>query len=133
MMSTDIFQALADEKRRAILLLLQDGREWAVMDVVVRVGERQPAVSKNLAVLREAGVVSMHKRGRHRMYRLEAARLREVQEWLRGFEKFWEKQIDRIKERAEAAARIPATTDAEQQIKDTVMQEIKGDSDAGNG
>jgi DNA-binding transcriptional ArsR family regulator len=104
MPETDVFHAIADEKRRRILALLQDGEEWTVTDVVLRAQERQPAVSKHLAILRRTGVVSVHKRGRHRLYRLEAARLREVQEWLRGFEKFWNHQLSRVKERAETAA-----------------------------
>jgi DNA-binding transcriptional ArsR family regulator len=102
--TTDVFNAVAEPRRREIIGLLSDGREWAVGDVVVRLRMAQPAVSKHLGVLRQVGVVTSIKRGQHRMYRLEAARLKPIHDWVKAYERYWNNQIDRIKERAEKMA-----------------------------
>ena len=102
--TTDVFNAVAEPRRREIIGLLSDGQEWAVNDVVVRVRLAQPAVSKHLGVLRKVGVVTVVKRGQHRMYRLEAARLKPIHEWVKTYERYWTDQISRIKKRAEQKA-----------------------------
>jgi len=102
--TTDVFNAVAEPRRREIIGLLSNGQEWAVNDVVVRIRLAQPAVSKHLGVLRKVGVVTMVKRGQHRMYRLEAAQLKPIHDWVRTFERYWTHQINRIKERAEQKA-----------------------------
>jgi DNA-binding transcriptional ArsR family regulator len=102
--TSDVFNAIAEPRRREIIGVLSDGQEWAVNDVVVRVKLAQPAVSKHLGVLRKVGVVTVVKRGQHRMYRLEAARLKPVHDWVKAYERYWTHQISRIKERAEQKA-----------------------------
>jgi DNA-binding transcriptional ArsR family regulator len=102
--TTDVFNAVAEPRRREIIALLSNGQEWAVNDVVVRISLAQPAVSKHLGVLRKVGVVTMVKRGQHRMYRLEAAQLKPIHDWVKTFERYWTHQINRIKERAEQKA-----------------------------
>ena len=102
--TTDVFNAVAEPRRREIIGLLSDGQEWAVNDVVIRLRLAQPAVSKHLGVLRKVGVVTTVKRGQHRMYRLEAAQLRPIYEWAKTFERYWTSQISRIKQRAEQKA-----------------------------
>ncbi len=102
--TTDVFNAVAEPRRREIIGLLSDGKEWPVNDVVVRLRLAQPAVSKHLGVLRKVGVVTVVKRGQHRMYKLDAAQLRPIHEWVKIFERYWNSQIDRIKERAEQKA-----------------------------
>jgi DNA-binding transcriptional ArsR family regulator len=102
--TTDVFNAIAEPRRREILGLLNDGREWAVGDVVARVKIAQPAVSKHLGVLRKVGVVTVVKRGQHRMYRLEADKLKTVHDWVKMFERYWTHQLGQIKERAERKA-----------------------------
>jgi DNA-binding transcriptional ArsR family regulator len=102
--TTDVFNAIAEPRRREIIGLLKDGREWAVGDVVARVRIAQPAVSKHLGVLRKVGVVSVIKRGQHRMYRLNAADLKPVHDWVKTFERYWTHQLGQIKERAERRA-----------------------------
>jgi DNA-binding transcriptional ArsR family regulator len=99
--TTDVFNAIAEPRRREILDVLHDGREWAVNDVVVRVKMAQPAVSKHLSVLRKVGVVTVVKRGQHRFYQLHAAQLKPVHDWVKTYERYWTHQIDRIKQRAE--------------------------------
>lgn len=102
----DVFLAIAEPRRRDLLVLLAEaGAEGApVNDLVAALDIPQPTVSKHLAVLRSVGVVAVARRGRQRVYRLEAERLRPVHEWIRGFEKHWDQQLLRIKERAERRA-----------------------------
>ena len=102
--TADVFNAIAEPRRREIIGVLNDGREWAVNDVVARVRIAQPAVSKHLGVLRKVGVVTVVKRGQHRLYRLQAAELKPVHDWVRIYERYWTHQISRIKERAEQKA-----------------------------
>jgi DNA-binding transcriptional ArsR family regulator len=102
--TTDVFSAIAEPRRREIISLLIDGREWAVNDLVARVRIAQPAVSKHLGVLRKVGVVTVVKRGQHRMYQLHAAQLRPVHDWVKTFEQYWTNQLTRIKNRAEEKA-----------------------------
>src|SRR5260370_1160644 len=90
--TTDVFNAIGEPRRREIIGLLNDGQEWAVNDVVARVKLPQPAVSKHLGVLRKVGVVNDVKRGQHRLYRLEAARLKPVHDWLKAYERYWTHQ-----------------------------------------
>jgi DNA-binding transcriptional ArsR family regulator len=67
-------------------------------------GLPQPAVSKHLGVLRKVGIVSVTKQGQHRVYVLNLDRLRPVYDWVKTFERHWEHQLDRIRERAERKA-----------------------------
>jgi DNA-binding transcriptional ArsR family regulator len=108
--TTDVFNAIAEPRRRQIIETLARRGSLAVGALVGAVGLPQPAVSKHLAVLREVGVVSVHKSGRQRVYRLNAQELKSVYDWARAFEPFWSHQLDRIKQRAEEKAR--ARTDA---------------------
>jgi DNA-binding transcriptional ArsR family regulator len=102
--TTDVFNAIAEPRRRELIGVLADGREYAVGDVVLRMRMAQPAVSKHLGVLRKVGVVSVIKRGQHRMYRLNAAELKPVHDWVKTFERYWTHQLDQIKQRAEKKA-----------------------------
>jgi DNA-binding transcriptional ArsR family regulator len=102
--TTDVFNAIAEPRRREVIAVLAGGREYAVNEVVVRLRMPQPAVSKHLGVLRKVGVVSMVKRGQHRMYRLNAAELKPVHDWVKTFERYWTHQMSQIKERAERKA-----------------------------
>jgi len=102
--TTDVFNAIAEPQRRKIIDLLNDGTDWKVGDVVARVKIAQPAVSKHLGVLRKVGVVTVAKSGQHRLYRLQAARLKPVHDWVKIYERYWTHQLSRIKERAEQNA-----------------------------
>ena len=99
--TSDIFNAIAEPRRREIIGLLVNGKEHAVGDLVLRLRMPQPAVSKHLGVLRKVGVVSVSKRGQLRLYRLNAKELKPVHDWVKTYERFWTHQLDRIKERAE--------------------------------
>jgi DNA-binding transcriptional ArsR family regulator len=102
--TTDVFNAIAEPRRREVIGMLADGREHAVGEVVVRLRMAQPAVSKHLSVLRKVGVVSVIKRGQHRMYRLNPAELKPIYDWSKTFEHYWTHQLGQIKERAERKA-----------------------------
>jgi DNA-binding transcriptional ArsR family regulator len=98
--TSDAFNAVAEPRRRQILDLLSRG-ERPVNDVVASLGLAQPLVSKHLRVLREVGLVSVRGLGHQRLYRLNAARLKPIHDWVRTFEPFWDHQLDRIQQRAE--------------------------------
>jgi len=102
--TADVFNAIGEPRRRQVIAVLADGREYAVGEVVARMRMPQPAVSKHLGVLRKVGVVSVIKRGQHRMYRLNAAQLKPVHDWVKTFERYWTHQLGQIKERAERKA-----------------------------
>ena len=87
--SADVFHVIADATRRGILDLLTAG-ERPASDLGAPFRISQPAVSKHLAVLRAAGLVSQRREGGMRIYRLEAGRLQEVFDWVRHYEKFWD-------------------------------------------
>jgi DNA-binding transcriptional ArsR family regulator len=99
--TSDVFNAIAEPRRREIIDLLINGKEHAVGDMVVRLRMPQPAVSKHLSVLRKVGVVSVSKRGQLRLYRLNAKELKPVYDWVKTFERYWTHQLDQIKQRAE--------------------------------
>jgi DNA-binding transcriptional ArsR family regulator len=100
----DIFNAIADPRRRQIMDLLSRRRGLAVGTIVLTLGLAQPAVSKHLGVLREVGIVNVTKHGKSRVYDLNLDRLRTVQTWIQTLEKHWDHQLDRIRARAEQRA-----------------------------
>ena len=100
----DVFTAIAEPRRREVILVLSNGQEFAVNEIVLRMKMAQPAVSKHLGALRKAGVVTMVKRGQHRMYRLNPQGLKPVHDWVKVFERYWTHQVDQIKQRAESKA-----------------------------
>ncbi len=99
--TTDVFNAIAEPRRREIIDVLRGGRAHAVGELVKRLRIPQPAVSKHLGVLRKVGIVSVSKHGQHRRYRLNAEELKPVHDWVQTYERFWTHQLARIKERAE--------------------------------
>src|SRR3954462_13563562 len=104
---SDVFNAVAEPRRREILDLLTRG-EMPVGDVVMSMGLTQPQVSKHLRVLRAVGLVSVRGEGQRRLYRLNGERLKPIIDWVRNFERFWDHKLDRIKQRAESKAREQA-------------------------
>src|SRR3954447_8767772 len=115
--TSDVFNAIAEPRRREIIDLLAD-RERDVGDMVRRLRIPQPAVSKHLGVLRSVRLVSVNRRGRRRLYRLNARELKPVHDWVKHYERFWTHQLDRIKHRAEQRAREQATPQAPPQARE---------------
>lgn len=105
--SSDVFNAIAETRRRDILVYLAP-REKPVGDVAAALRMRQPSVSKHLRVLRGVGLVDVRRHGRQMLYRTNADAIRPVHEWARTFESFWRHQLLRVKERAEKKASTAA-------------------------
>ena len=95
--TSDVFNAIAEPRRRAILVLLRAG-EQPVTALAEELGMTQPRASKHLRVLREVGLVRDRKAGKQRLYGLDARGLRPVHEWSGGFEGFWNESFDRLDE-----------------------------------
>jgi len=93
--TSDVFNAVAEAHRRQILDALITG-EKAVGAIVNDVAMSQPQVSKHLRVLSEVGLVRSRTEGRRRLYRLEAAPLRPLHEWLVKYEQAWNDRLDRL-------------------------------------
>ena len=93
--TSDVFNAIAEPQRRAILTLLRGG-ERPVNEVAEELGMAQPGASKHLRVLREVGLVRDRKAGKQRLYGLDASGLRPIHEWTGGFERFWNESLDRL-------------------------------------
>jgi DNA-binding transcriptional ArsR family regulator len=102
--SSDVFNAVAEPCRRTILDQLALG-ERPVGDLVDAMALAQPSVSKHLRVLKEVGLVATRRDGRRMFYRLDANGLRAIHDWTATFERYWDRQLDRVKERAEAKQR----------------------------
>jgi DNA-binding transcriptional ArsR family regulator len=111
--TTDVFNAIAEPRRRQIIDVLVDGRAHAVGEVIERLQIPQPTVSKHLGVLRKVGIVSVSKHGQRRLYRLNAKELKPVHDWVKTYEHFWGHQVDRIKERAERKMRARLSHESE--------------------
>jgi DNA-binding transcriptional ArsR family regulator len=79
--TTDVFNAIAEPRRRQMIRLIRDGEEWTVGEIALRMRIAQPVASKHLQVLRKVGIVKVVKRGRFRCYRLHALSLRPLAEW----------------------------------------------------
>jgi DNA-binding transcriptional ArsR family regulator len=93
--TTDPFSAIAEAGRRHILDAIGIG-EVTVNELVGRHGMTQPRVSKHLAVLRAVGLVQVRKDGRHRRYRVDGAAMQTIADWVRTFERIWNRRLDRL-------------------------------------
>jgi len=103
--TSDVFNAIAESRRREIGALLADGRARGVGEIVEAMDLAQPSVSKHLAVLRTVGVVTVERRGKNRLYALNQAQLKPIDDWIKLIERMWSSQLDRIKARAERLAK----------------------------
>lgn len=110
--TSDVFNAVAEPRRRDILALLVV-KELPVGDIVATLRLDQPSVSKHLRVLRETGLVRVRRNGRHKLYRTHAEGIRPLHEWATTFERYWSHQLNRVKERAEKAAALNANDPAQ--------------------
>jgi DNA-binding transcriptional ArsR family regulator len=92
-----IFAALADPTRRAILARLSHG-EASVTELAEPFEMSLPAISKHLKVLERAGLISRGREAQWRPCRLEPEPLKEVNEWLNMYRRFWDESLDRLDE-----------------------------------
>ena len=109
--TSDVFNAIAEPQRREILELLRAG-ERPVTDLARELGMTQPGASKHLRVLREVGLVDVRGDGRQRVYRLNAAPLKPIYDWVRPYEQAWSQRFSQL---------------------DTVLEELKAEEDGENG
>jgi DNA-binding transcriptional ArsR family regulator len=93
----DIFTVLAAPARRRILAELGEA-ETTVNQLVAALDLNQPAVSKHLKVLRQAGFVSCRGAGAEHFYRLEAAPFRELESWLEPYRRLWNRHLDALEQ-----------------------------------
>src|SRR3954463_10265547 len=103
--TSDVFNAIAEPRRRDIVGLLALGADRDVTQLVLKLGLSQPAVSKHLSVLRKVGVVAVEKVGQRRLYRLNPKELKPVHDWIQQFERLWTDHLDSIKQAAEQKAK----------------------------
>ena len=99
-----VFGVLAEPRRRRILDLVRDG-ERSVGELVEALAMSQPAVSKHLRVLREAGLVEARVDEQRRLYRLRPEPLRELDAWLAPYRWAWDASLDRLENRLGEMAR----------------------------
>ncbi|MDP9825834.1 ArsR/SmtB family transcription factor [Kineosporia succinea] len=109
--TTDAFSAVAEPRRRQLLLLLARG-ELPVNDLVGMTDLAQPVVSKHLRVLREVGLVTARDEGRQRLYRLNPEGLQPIHDWLASFERLWQGRFSAL---------------------DDVLAELEAESEKGQG
>jgi DNA-binding transcriptional ArsR family regulator len=88
-------EVLAEPKRRLILDLLAQG-DLPVGELVARLEMSQPAVSKHLKVLRDAGLVSSRIDAQRRVYSIDARPLAELDEWIAKYRPFWTNKLDAL-------------------------------------
>jgi len=92
----DIFRAIADPTRRAILAQLRHGPA-PVNALAAAFSQSRPSISKHLKVLHAAKVVSERRSGRERIYRIEPETLRQVDDWLGTYRELWQDNLNRLK------------------------------------
>jgi DNA-binding transcriptional ArsR family regulator len=91
----DLFHVLGEPTRRQILQLLR-GAERPVGTLVAELGMSQPAVSRHLKVLRDAGLVEARVDAQRRLYRLRPGPLRELDSWLEPYRLLWSGRLDEL-------------------------------------
>ena len=101
------FEVLAEPNRRRILDLLRVA-ERPVGDLVAELAVSQPAISKHLRILREAGLVDVRSDAQRRLYRVRAEPLRAVQEWLEPYRQLWESRLNDLEQHLDAMPEVEA-------------------------
>lgn len=96
-MRRDVFQAIADPTRRAILGLLAV-QTLTVSGIAEHFNVSRPAVSKHIKILEECGLVQVKQSGRERYCEGKPAKLSEVADWLEEYRQQWERRLDRLEE-----------------------------------
>lgn len=97
----DVYEAVADPTRRKLLRLLADAEELPLYKLTAQFEMGRTAVSKHLTTLKEAGLVKDRKVGRETRYRINAAPLKEIKDWVSFYEKFWTERVTHLKKMLE--------------------------------
>lgn len=93
--TADVFNAVAEPRRRRLLDLLATG-ERPVGELARALALAQPQVSKHLRVLREVGAVQVRDDGRRRLYRLDGRALKPIHDWVSGYERLWSDRFEAL-------------------------------------
>ncbi len=93
----EVFRAIGSTTRRALLDKLSN-REQTVQRLAASLQMTVPAISQQLTVLRKAGLVTVRRAGRWRVYRLNAEPLRQVMSWVEPYERFWVARLHVLKQ-----------------------------------
>jgi DNA-binding transcriptional ArsR family regulator len=99
------FEVLAEPNRRRILDLLRVA-EHPVGEIVDELGVSQPAVSKHLRVLRQAGLVQVRSEAQRRIYRVRVEPLREIDAWLEPYRRLWASRLDELERHLDAMSDV---------------------------
>lgn len=94
-MRRDVFQAIADPNRRAIISLLAQKR-LTLNEVAEHFDVSRPAISKHIKILAECGLVAIRQQGRTRYCEARLRKLREVSEWIEQYRTFWTGKLDAL-------------------------------------
>ncbi len=108
----DVFEAVAEPTRRAVLDLLAQRERSAGELVAAFPALTQPAVSRHLRILREARLVEVRPEGARRVYSLQPAGLAELDRWLETYRRFWNARLDDLERHLDARTRRAQTEDA---------------------
>jgi DNA-binding transcriptional ArsR family regulator len=100
-LSPDVFHAVADVTRRAILDRLREGAK-PVNELARAFPVSRPAISKHLRVLYDANLVTERRNGRHRLYRLNPEPLKDLDQWIEQYRHFWKVNLLSLKRHVEA-------------------------------
>lgn len=100
-MPADVFAVIAEPTRRRILDRLR-GSDLSVGELVERLGISQPAVSKHLRVLRDAGLVTSRIAAQQRIYGIRTVPLRTLDAWLAPYRELWEHHLDKLERHLDA-------------------------------
>jgi DNA-binding transcriptional ArsR family regulator len=93
----DVFQAIADPTRRAILSLLAV-QTLTMTSIADHFKVSRPAISKHVKILEECGLVSITQQGRERYCEASMNKLDEVSDWVERYRKMWDERLDRLEE-----------------------------------
>lgn len=107
--SRDVFEAIADPTRRRLIRLLAEAEEKPLHELTAQFQIGRTAVSKHLKILKEAGLVLDRKVGRETRFRLNASPLKEVQDWVAFYSKFWSTNLLRLNQLLEEEKRMSLT------------------------
>jgi DNA-binding transcriptional ArsR family regulator len=96
-----VFAAVADPTRRALLERLRSAGPLSISELGEGLPMTRQAVTKHLTILRESGLIRVRRSGRERLHELDAAPLREVDDWLRPYAEAWDERLAALKRHLE--------------------------------
>jgi DNA-binding transcriptional ArsR family regulator len=95
-MRRDVFQAIADPNRRAIISLLAEQQKQNVNGLAEKFKISRPAISRHIKILSECGLVVTSQQGRDKYCEMKFEKLNEVSTWVEQYKKFWEEKLDAL-------------------------------------